>query len=102
MSIYPKPVPASPPVTPQPYKWLLEPRGGWGLLQIGATAYAVTELHFEDPDGGTCFCVRLQRHAGQIEYQLCQNRENDLACDCPDATYRRRECKHVHAIRDAY
>jgi hypothetical protein len=71
-------------------------------LQIGDTTYAVHECHFDDADGRTCFCVRLRRHAGEVEYQLCLNRDNDLACDCADATYRRRECKHVHAIRDAY
>jgi hypothetical protein len=80
----------------------MPPRAGWGLLQIGQTVYAVHECHFEDADGRTCFCVRLRRSAGQVEYQLCQDRDNDLACDCPDATYRERECKHVHAVRDAY
>jgi hypothetical protein len=102
MSLYPKPVPPSPPATPQPFQWLMKPQAGWGLLQIGQTVYAVHECHFEQDNGQMCFCVRLRRSAGQVEYQICQDRDNDLACDCPDATYRERECKHVHAVRDAY
>jgi hypothetical protein len=81
---------------------LIKPLHGWGLLQIGDKTYAVHECHFDDADGRTCFCVRLRRHAGEIEYQLCQNRDNDLACDCPDATYRQRQCKHASAVTDAY
>jgi hypothetical protein len=98
------PAPDGPPIAAaaRPYQWLMPPRGGWGLLQIGETVYAVHECHFDDPDGRTCFCVRLRRQAGLIEYRLCLNRDNELACDCPDATYRDRECKHVHAVRDGY
>jgi len=104
MAIFPKPVCAGnpAPAPAQQYQWLLTPRNGWGLLQIGDKVYAVHECHFEDGDGRTCFCVRLRRHAGEVEYQLCLNRDNDLACDCPDATYRNRQCKHATAVTDAY
>jgi hypothetical protein len=102
MQIYPKPVPASPPATPQPFKWLWPVEAGFGVLQIGQSVYVVHECHFDDENGRTCFCVRLRRHGAECEYQVCLNRDDDLACDCPDATYRDRECKHVAAIRDAY
>jgi hypothetical protein len=102
VAAYPKPVPQSPSVTPKPWRWLWTPHHGWGVLQIGDTPYVVREQHFTDPDGRTCFCVSLRRNGAEADYQLCLNRDNELACDCPDATYRDRECKHVHAVRDAY
>jgi hypothetical protein len=80
----------------------MKPQAGWGMLQIGQTVYAVHECHFDDADGRTCFCVRLRRQGAELEYQLCQNRDNELACDCPDATYRQHSCKHVAAVTDAY
>ena len=104
MQVYPKPVPQSPPAAAQPHKWLWHPRHGWGVLQIGTTVYVVHECHFDDDNCRRCFCVRLRKHDSEVEYQLCLNRDGDLACDCPDAIYRQREteCKHVHAVRDAY
>jgi hypothetical protein len=102
MPVYPKPVPQSPPATPQPFKWLWAPRQGFGVLQIGQSVYVVHECHFDDDNGRQCFCVRLRRHGAEYEYQICQTRDNDLTCDCADSVYRQRECKHVAAVRDAY
>src|SRR5262245_55176841 len=106
MAAYPKPFPVPTPAaaTPQPFRWLMKPQAGWGMLQIGERTYAVHESHFDDDNGRQCFCVRLKRQGAELECQLCQNRDGDLACDCPNAIYRQREtsCKHVHAVRDAY
>jgi hypothetical protein len=35
-------------------------------------------------------------------HRLCRDRDGDLACNCPDATYRERACKHVQALIAAY
>jgi hypothetical protein len=102
MSLYPKPVAPSAPAPPQPHKWIWPPEAGWGVLQIGQSAYVVNECHFEHENGQRCFCVRLKRHGADMDYQVCQDRDNELRCDCPDSVYRGRECKHVAAVRDAY
>lgn len=102
MPVYPKPLPPSPRATPQPFKWLLPPTAGQGLLQIGQSVYLVTECHFTEDDGRTTFCVRLRRQGAEMTYQLCQDRDNLVVCDCPDSVYRGRQCKHATAIVDAY
>jgi hypothetical protein len=96
--------PAAPPPAPQPtWKWLWKPQHGWGVLQIGETVYVVREQNFQDGNGRQCFSVKLMCYDdADREYTLCPNRDGDLACDCPDAFWRNRECKHVHTIRDAY
>jgi hypothetical protein len=102
MPVYPKSVPPSAPAKPQPFQWVWPVEAGWGVLQIGRSVYVLHEHHYEDPDGRVVFCVRLKRRGAECEYQVTPNRDGDLACDCADATYRDRECKHVIAVRDAY
>jgi hypothetical protein len=66
-----------------------------GVLQINGTAYTVTALTNEQ--------------TGQIEgYRLVKQDGTTYdvdahwwTCDCPDAVYRNRECKHVKALRAA-
>jgi hypothetical protein len=48
MTIFPKPVPQSKPATPQPYKWVMPPQSGWGMLQ-GLRTWA----------GGRCLSASL-------------------------------------------
>jgi hypothetical protein len=102
MSLYPKVLPPSPPAPVQPWKWLLPPVNGQGILQIGQSAYLVTETHFEHENGQVCFCVQLKRQNCEHVYQICADRDHELRCDCPDSVYRDRECKHCAAVRDAY
>src|SRR5262245_11085358 len=104
MAIFPKPAHAgNPALAPaQPYQWVWPVEAGFGVLQIGKSVYVLHEHHYEDPDGRVVFCVRLRRRGAECEYQVTPNRDGDLACDCADATYRDRACKHVHAVRDAY
>jgi hypothetical protein len=77
-------------------KWVL-PIGetGTGVLAINGTDYTVTVLRNQDRVTG----YRLQKLDGTV-YDIDAGREQ-WGCDCPDATYRERQCKHVKALRAA-
>jgi hypothetical protein len=77
-------------------RWVL-PIGevGTGVLQINSTPYTVTILR--SPSGVNGY--RLGKEDGKT-YDIDAFAET-WKCDCPDATYRERECKHVKALRAA-
>jgi hypothetical protein len=77
-------------------RWIL-PIGetGTGVLEINGTAYEVTVFKEEGGVAG----YRLQKFNGPA-YDI-DARLDQWTCDCPDATYRERECKHVKALRAA-
>jgi hypothetical protein len=77
-------------------KWVL-PIGetGTGVLAINGTDYTVTSLQNQDRVTG----YRLQKLSGTV-YDIDASREQ-WGCDCPDATYRERQCKHVKALQAA-
>jgi len=93
--------PAPSPAAPPSWEWLLTPDNGQGFLEINGTLYKVTEFGFTYDNGAGGRLWKLRKADG-TEYQLTQTADADLACDCPDATYRGRECKHVLAVREAY
>jgi hypothetical protein len=76
-------------------RWILPIEGTAGVLAINGTAYAVTVLE----DRGAVIGYRLQK-AGGSPYDI-NSTANPWTCDCPDALYRQRECKHVLALRAA-
>ncbi len=63
-----------------------------------------TVLRLSDPDGETVG-YRLMKLTDYIidrvvyDIDVCCGK--DWLCDCPDATYQQRECKHVRALRAA-
>jgi hypothetical protein len=71
-------------------------------LTIGEALYQLSEIEFtyENGQGGRLWLVRKP---DGTEYQITLNRDGDLCCDCPDATFRHREttCKHVSALKAA-
>jgi hypothetical protein len=77
-------------------RWVL-PIGevGTGVLEINGTSYTVTVLR--GPSGVVGY--RLGKDDGKT-YDIDATGET-WKCDCPDATYRERECKHVKALRAA-
>lgn len=89
--------------TSRPWRWLrrpcwpctLLPAGQPGVLEIGARAYAVLPLG-EYPSRG----FRVTSDRGDC-YDLDAANPRALICDCPDATFRGRECKHARAVREA-
>jgi hypothetical protein len=65
------------------------------------TNYTVQRL--SDPDGDTVG-YRLMKLTDYIVDQQCYDLEvtgYGLVCDCPDATFQQRECKHARALRAA-
>jgi hypothetical protein len=78
-------------------KWVV-PIGeasGVGVLDINGTVYTVSVLNLY----GQLTGYRLEKLDGPT-YDLDATAE-PWRCDCPDATYRNRECKHVKALRAA-
>jgi hypothetical protein len=98
-----KPAPTTRPAAApaQPWKWLVRPVRRQGLLQIGQTLYLVTDVEL-DHENGMCGRIWQLKKADGSEYQITLDRSGELACDCPDATYRQRQCKHVPAVVEAY
>jgi hypothetical protein len=91
--------PAARPLT---WYWLLRPQVDLvGYLAINGAAYQVREQQFEYETGMAGRLWDLRKPDGTT-YRLTLNHDGDLACDCPDATYRGRACKHVHAVQAAY
>ena len=66
-----------------------------GVLAINGTNYAVTVLRGPNRVEG----YRLVKDDARF-YDIAATAEPWI-CDCPDATYRQRECKHVAALRAA-
>jgi hypothetical protein len=68
---------------------------GTGVLAITEVCYSITILKSR----GRTVGYRLEKLDGTV-YDV--NAEGEpWTCDCPDATYRERECKHVKALRAA-
>jgi hypothetical protein len=69
------------------WAWLIRPGADLvGYLAINGTAYQVSEQQF-DHDGYADRLWDLRKSDGTT-YRLCRDRDQDLTCDCPDATYR--------------
>jgi hypothetical protein len=66
-----------------------------GVLEINQTTYAVTVLYVY----GNLTGYRLEKLGGAV-YDI-DAAGAQWQCDCPDAVYRERECKHVKALRAA-
>jgi hypothetical protein len=67
-----------------------------GVLEINAAEYFITVL--QDAAGQTRG-YRLEKPDGTA-YDV-DTTGTDWLCDCADATYRRRACKHAKALRAA-
>jgi hypothetical protein len=66
---------------------------GTGVLAISQVCYSITILK----NRGCTIGYRLEKLDGTV-YDM--NTESEpWTCDCPYATYRERECKHVKALR---
>ncbi len=90
-----------PAAKPLSWSWLLRPQAGAGYLEINGTLYHVAEQQFEY-DRGMAGRLWDVRKPDGTTYRVCENAEGELACDCPDATFRTRRCKHATAVREAY
>jgi hypothetical protein len=66
-----------------------------GVLEINQTVYTVTVLYLDGRVSG----YRLEKLDGPT-YDIDATAQ-EWRCDCPDATYRNRECKHVKVLRVA-
>jgi hypothetical protein len=66
------------------------------VLEIASVPYQLTAVR----DGERVLAYRLPRPAAPRAYVIDVTTEA-WRCDCPDATYRRRECKHVRALTKA-
>lgn len=75
-------------------RWLPDAPNGNHCLEINGCAYEL-----EDVPGGTALC-HFDRNGEVVRYVIDRT-QRQWRCSCPDATYRRRECKHVLAIRAA-
>jgi hypothetical protein len=51
-------------------------------------------------DGGKIVALDLTKFGGGEKYRVALE-DDAFVCDCPDATYRCRRCKHVAALHDA-
>jgi hypothetical protein len=84
-------------VRPVTYQWVV-PIGavsGVGVLDINGAVYTVTLLHQD----GRVIAYRLEKLDGAT-YDIDATAPQWI-CDCPDATYRQRACKHVKALQAA-
>jgi hypothetical protein len=82
------------------WEWLCRPTNGQGFLAIAGTTYMTRETQFEHDNGMGGRLWELRKADGTA-YTLTVNADAELACDCPDATYRHRECKHVTSLKAA-
>jgi hypothetical protein len=70
------------------------PHGNCRLtLTIDETDYAIRPLAGEGLPG----CWAIRKPGGKV-YRVGRDDAGRRACTCPDATYRRHECKHVRAL----
>lgn len=80
-------------------RWLVKPQGNHaGTLEINGTTYDLLPVLSQ---GGRIIGYNLHKwdEAGTV-YHV----DTDFPrweCSCPDAKYRRRECKHAKALRAA-
>jgi hypothetical protein len=51
-------------------------------------------------DGGKIVALDLTKFGGGEKYRVALE-DDAFVCDCPDATYRLRRCKHVAALHSA-
>jgi hypothetical protein len=91
-----KPSPSPAAAEPE-WHWLIRPHFGRGYLEINETVYQLTEVQFEYENGMAGRLWQVAKSDGTV-YQLTSDRDGELSCDCPDATYRQRACKHVAAL----
>src|SRR4051812_13309586 len=92
----------APPPVPVAWEWIFLPvtnpdtGATVGYLRIGQTAYCVSEIPFTHHDGSAGRLWRLLK-PDQTVYQVVINpaTSGGLECDCPDATFRDRACKHA-------
>jgi hypothetical protein len=78
-------------------KWVVPigPVSHTGVLEINRTVYTVTVLYLDGRTAG----YQLEKLGGPV-YDIDATAP-EWRCDCPDAIYRERECKHVRAVRAA-
>jgi hypothetical protein len=76
-------------------------------LVHGAAILEITDARGEVPywctavlSAGHVVAVRLQKFGTGEKYQITFDGES-WECDCPDSTYRGRDCKHLVALHDA-
>jgi hypothetical protein len=84
-------------------QWLMRPKNGKGFLAINGTVYYISEREFTYENGWAGRLWLLRKPDGKT-YQLTLDRDDNLTCDCPDATYRHdgTSCKHIRSVRAAY
>jgi hypothetical protein len=95
--------PVTRPAVPD-WRWVITPGADLvGYLDIRGTIYRGREQQFEYENGMAGRLWDVRKPDGTT-YRLTLNAEGELACDCPDATYRRdgHGCKHCTSIQAAY
>jgi hypothetical protein len=65
------------------------------ILEIGDRDYRVSPIEL----GWHAKAFELRKHDGTT-YHATQARDGSHECDCPDATFRQRRCKHLAALAD--
>jgi hypothetical protein len=85
------------PRKPLGHRWVIRPAAGSvAVLEIGREWYDIRPL----ADKGRLVGFRLFKHADASVYDLDVTGA-DWRCDCPDATFRGRACKHATELREA-
>lgn len=84
-------------------RWLKRPQNGVGYLQINETQYRISEQEYTICDSWAGRLWWLSQGDGTV-YQIAQDRDGDLCCDCASSIYNGdgKNCKHIRAIRAAY
>lgn len=82
---------------PHSCRFLIQPRDGAAVVQIGATVYLVREGYAA---GGERWW-QFYRDNG-LRWTVHVRGPESMICDCPDRLFRRRECKHGRCIRVLY
>lgn len=77
-----------------------DPRGDLLFVRSGRRSekYRVWEAYPGDPEGRGW---RLEKASDGAVYTVyLHGNGQDRSCDCPDAVYRSRDCKHLEVVRD--
>jgi hypothetical protein len=77
-------------------RWLPDEVTGQPRLEINGRAYELVEL------AGGFRLFSWDGPGSEIKvYDICTTEPWGWTCDCPDCTYRQRECKHLRALKAA-
>lgn len=86
-----------PPVDPHSCRFLIQPRDGAAIVQIGNSIYLTREGY---AGGGERYWTFLGKKGAQWTVHI--RGAETIVCNCPDRLFRQRECKHSRAVRVLY